>query len=207
MLHQELGMHPYKMMLAQELSKTEWETCQTLCQEVQQHVLHAAVVLLSDEAHFHLCGTINKQNVRYWAVDNSCELYERPLHSPHVTVWCAIAEFGMWGPYFFEEEGVTVTVTSDQCCDMLQNFLRSKLDELEEDVWFQQDGATAHTSHRLLSILREMFPGHLILLRGDIGWPARSPDLTPCDFFLWGYLKAKVCACCPGTIELLKEAI
>ena len=23
-------------------------------------------------------------------------------------------------------------------------------------------------------------------------WPPRSPDLTPCDFFLWGYLKAKV---------------
>ena len=26
----------------------------------------------------------------------------------------------------------------------------------------------------------------------DIGWPLRSPDMTPCDFFLWGYLKAKV---------------
>jgi hypothetical protein len=20
-------------------------------------------------------------------------------------------------------------------------------------------------------------------------WPPRSPDLTPCDFFLWGYVK------------------
>ena len=24
---------------------------------------------------------------------------------------------------------------------------------------------------------------HLVL------WPPRSPDLTPCDFFLWGYVK------------------
>ena len=24
---------------------------------------------------------------------------------------------------------------------------------------------------------------HLLL------WPPRSPDLTPCDFFLWGYVK------------------
>ena len=47
---------------------------------------------------------------------------------------------------------------------------------------------------------------NLIPLRGDIGWPARSPDLTPCDFFLWGYLKAKVYARRPGTIEQL-EAI
>jgi len=23
-------------------------------------------------------------------------------------------------------------------------------------------------------------------------WPPRSPDLTPCDFFLWGYLKERV---------------
>lgn len=31
-----------------------------------------------------------------------------------------------------------------------------------------------------------------ILLLGDISWPARSPDLAPCDFFLWGYLKEEV---------------
>ena len=76
------------------------------------------------------------------------------------------------GPYFFDE-GVTVSMTSDRYCDMLENFLRPKVDELEEDVWFQQDGTTAHTSRSSLSILREMFPGHLISLRGDIGWPAR----------------------------------
>jgi hypothetical protein len=23
-------------------------------------------------------------------------------------------------------------------------------------------------------------------------WPARLPDLTPCDFFLWGYVKDRV---------------
>jgi len=104
----------------------------------------------------------------------------------HASYWVNIktkTEFGVWGTYFFEKKGVTVTVTSDRYCDMLQNFLRPKVDELEEDVWLQQDGATAHTSRRSLSILREMFPGHLIPLRGDIGWPARSPDLTPCDFF------------------------
>ena len=37
-----------------------------------------------------------------------------------------------------------------------------------------------------MSILREMFPGHLISLRGDIGWPARSLDLNPLDFFFSG---------------------
>jgi hypothetical protein len=54
---------------------------------------------------------------------------------------------------------------------MLENFLRPKVDDLFADhgagnVWFQQDGATAHTSRRSLGILREMFPGHVVSLRG-----------------------------------------
>lgn len=53
-----------------------------------------------------------------------------------------------------------------------------------EDIWFQQDGATAHTAQISLTVLRQMFPGWLVSLRGDIGWPARSPDLSMCDFFL-----------------------
>jgi hypothetical protein len=36
---------------------------------------------------------------------------------------------------------------------------------------------------------------------------SRSPDLTPCDFFLWSYLKAKVYEQRPQTLEALKEAI
>jgi len=51
-----------------------------------------------------------------------------------------------------------------------------------------------------------VFPGHVISLRGDIGWPPRSPDLTPCDLCLWGYLKGKVFEQRPVTLEALKEA-
>jgi len=29
-LHADLRMHPYKMMVAQELNVTDWETCRTL---------------------------------------------------------------------------------------------------------------------------------------------------------------------------------
>ena len=52
------------MILAQELSKRDTETFRALCLELQQHVPHAAVVWFSDEAHFHLCGPVNKQNFR-----------------------------------------------------------------------------------------------------------------------------------------------
>ena len=77
-------MHPYKMMLSKELCKRDIETRRALCLAIQQHVPHATAVLLSDEAHFHLCGTGNKQNFR---LENSpCELHECPLHCPQVTV-------------------------------------------------------------------------------------------------------------------------
>ena len=55
--------------------------------------------------------------------------------------------------------------------------------------------------------LREMFPGHLISLHGDISWPTYSTDLNPCDFFLWGYLMSKVHINHPHSIEQLEDAI
>ena len=30
-----------------------------------------------DEAHFHLCGAVNKQNFRYWAENNPRIIQER----------------------------------------------------------------------------------------------------------------------------------
>ena len=38
-------------------------------------------------------------------------------------------------------------------------------------------------------------------------WAPRSCDLTPCDFFLWGYLKHQVYRRKPTSIEQLKEFI
>jgi hypothetical protein len=33
------------------------------------------------------------------------------------------------------------------------------------------------------------FPGRWVGRDGPIPWPPRSPDITPLDFFLWGYFK------------------
>ncbi|GBM90309.1 hypothetical protein AVEN_148622-1, partial [Araneus ventricosus] len=38
--------------------------------------------------------------------------------------------------------------------------------------------------------------------------PPRSPDITPCDFFLWGYMKEKVYVPpMPTTLHALQERI
>jgi SpoVK/Ycf46/Vps4 family AAA+-type ATPase len=36
-----------------------------------------------------------------------------------------------------------------------------------------------------------MFAGHLISHFGDMPWPPHSPNLSTCDFYLWGYLKSR----------------
>jgi hypothetical protein len=52
-----------------------------------------------------------------------------------------------------------------------------------------------------------MFPGLLISRFGDVPWPTRSPDLSLCDFFLWGSLKDRVYAHNPRNLNELKDAI
>ena len=74
-------------------------------------------------------------------------------------------------------------------------------------MWFQQDGVTGHTANESKTIVRNMFPGHLISRFGDVPWYPHSPDLSTCDFFLWGCLKSRVYAHKPHTLNELKEAI
>ena len=61
-----------------------------------------------------------------------------------------------------------------------------------EELWWQQDGAPAHYVLVVREWLDEWFPNMWIGRRGPIEWPPRSPDLTPPDFFLWGYLRDKI---------------
>jgi len=58
------------------------------------------------------------------------------------------------------------------------------------------------TPHATMDILHERFEGMVISRGGDVNWPElRSCDLTPLDFFLWGYLKSQVYTNKPQTIE------
>ncbi|GFG35962.1 hypothetical protein Cfor_02926, partial [Coptotermes formosanus] len=38
-------------------------------------------------------------------------------------------------------------------------------------------------------------------------WPPRSPDLSTCDFYVWGYLKGKVYKSNPHTLDELRKDI
>lgn len=211
-LHKDLKFHPYKMLTVQKLNVRDYAQREEFAVRMQVLLEDEpnAIVIMSDEAHFSLNGSVNKQNFRYWSQENPRVTNEIPLHSPRVTVWCAVAPFGVIGPYFFEENGVTVTVNSERYIHMLNTFFIPELRRRQintRDVYFQQDGATAHTANASMDIVRRMFAGRLISRFGDVPWPPRSPDLSSCDFFLWGYLKERVYVHKPRTLLELKEAI
>ena len=77
--------------------------------------------------------------------------------------------------------------------DMLQNQFLPDLQAAKgnqtDRVIFQQDGATPHRRADVREWIKAQFPHRTIGLGLDVDWPARSPDLSTCDFFLWGYVK------------------
>ena len=58
-----------------------------------------------------------------------------------------------------------------------------------------------------MDLLSGHFEDQLISHLGPVSWPPRSCDTTPLDFFLWGYVKSKVYADKPATIQVLEANI
>ena len=112
-----------------------------------------------------------------------------------MTVWCGIVSFGVLGPCVFEDnEGAAVTVTSERYVTMLRIFREPELRRRGIDlssVWFQQDGATAHTARASMIVLREIFPQNTISRGGNVPWPAISLISPPVIPFYGGISKAE----------------
>jgi hypothetical protein len=101
----------------------------------------------------------------------------------------------MVGPIFFSG-----TVIAEKYQEIIMQFI-SLLNE-ERFCWLQQDGATLHTASSTMEKLKQFFDDRII---SKNLWPPQSPDLTPPDYFLWGYLKQVVYSYRPQTIEDLKQ--
>ncbi|GFW94320.1 transposable element Tc3 transposase [Trichonephila clavipes] len=75
------------------------------------------------------------------------------------------------------------------------------------ELWFHQDGATCHTARATIDLLKDTFGDRLISRFGPVNCPPRSCDLTPLDYFLWGYVKSLVYADKPQTLDPLEDNI
>ena len=201
-------LKPYKVQILQALNEEDvdrrLEFAEQQLKAIENDPDYLDKIVFSDEAIFALSGHVNKQNCRYWSDENPHFFTEAPLNSPKVMVYAGIWRGGIIGPYFFD-----TTVTGDNYLEMLKAFVLPRLQNHPRfrSLLFMQDGAPPHFARTVRQWLDENFPDRWIGRRGPIEWPPRSPDLTPCDFFLWGYLKSQVYAHKPSTSDELKTLI
>ena len=90
---------------------------------------------------------------------------------------------------------------------MLELYVAHQLKEFQQCMMFQQDGAPPHWGSDVRRSLNATSANRWIRRDGPTPWPPRSPDITPLDFFLWGYVKDKVFSTPVPDITNLKARI
>lgn len=157
---------------------------------------HLGNMWFTDESIFTLTGHLNKQNNRVWSGkgNNPHAAVDRVRFPQKVMIWAAMSTNGIRIVPIREN-----IVTSASYIALLQQHFIPLLHQrgLIEQAWIQQDGARPHTAIASLRFLMEHFQDRIVshkIDRFNVGceYPPYSPDLNPCDFFLWGYLKDRV---------------
>ncbi|GFX09840.1 DUF4817 domain-containing protein [Trichonephila clavipes] len=167
-------------------------------------------ILWTDEAHFWLHGDVNNHNCRIWATSNPREYTQKPLHSPKVTAWCVFTGSLIIGPFFETVPSkwmIMETVNAQRYLTLLRETVVPCLIQRGQmsNVTFMQDGATSHTANPVKTFLIQTFgEDRIVSRRCRYPWP---PDLTPADFWLWGYLKSRMYLSGPSSLPELKDAI
>ena len=88
--------------------------------------------------------------------------------------------------------------------EMLESFVYPHIQEVQ-DVIFSRMVLLLNLLLRVRESLNRQLPGKWIARCGPLAWPARSPDVTPLDFFFWDYVKDCVFSNPLKDIEGLKD--
>ncbi|GBO01185.1 hypothetical protein AVEN_234091-1 [Araneus ventricosus] len=71
-----------------------------------------------------------------------------------------------------------------------------------------QDGAPPHIDHHVKQLLRHHFTdARVISPHFRTACPPLSPDITLCDFWLWGFLKDNIYRKSPASLSDMKDSI
>jgi hypothetical protein len=70
-LHKGLNFHPYKMVVVRELSDLDMANRRAVAERLIGILRDDVIILMTDDAHFHLSGSVNKDNFHYWAEEKS----------------------------------------------------------------------------------------------------------------------------------------
>ena len=161
-------------------------------------------ILWSDEAVFHIGGFVSRHNSHYWAAHDPEVTVEKMQNRPKVTVWCGMTATKVIGPYLLCD-----TMNAERYLQILEDYvwpIISGWENIDEFV-FTHDDAPPRFALGVRAWLDQKFQGPWVGPQGPHEWPARSPDLTPCDFSLWGWAKEEVYRAKSHTFEQLEDRI
>lgn len=192
-------LYPYHKMPVQDLSQRDPEMRLDFCRFVNRQregdLNFGNNILFTDEACFTRRGVTNFHNEHVYADENPHAIkvnhFQREFK---INVWAGIIGNFIVGPVRLPQR-LTGEIYLRQ---HLQNTLPDLLDDLPlqllRDMWFMHDGAPPHFSLDVRNHLNQQYPNKWIGRGNDapVKWPARSPDLTPLDYFFWGHLKSIV---------------
>lgn len=199
------GQHPFHFRKVQELTSIDCEPRLQLCRWILDHP--NVNILFSDESMFTRIGIFNSHNEHWWAYRNPNLAREHSFqHRFSVNVWAGILNNCLIGPFFIEGR-----LTGLDYLNLLRRMLEDMTDRVPlanlRDLYFQHDGAPPHYHREVRAYLDQEFGERWIGRGGPIAWPARSPDLTPLDFFLWSEIKRRVYHSEPRSERDLKRRI
>lgn len=213
----DLRLHPYQMIRRHELFPGDPPRRIAFCNWLlARPPRFLEDFCIGDEAAFSLNCSLNTHNVRQYAPQGQKPIdfsFEKRDSRQKLTVWIGLIGNGnLIGPFLFRENvngDVYLAMINDQVVPYLDGFPRFQRQQNGElrHLWWAQDGAPPHRRRTVTDRLRELFGNRVIALNQPVEWPPRSPDLTPLDFFLWGYLKARVYTTPPANLDDLQERI
>ena len=199
-IHLDIKFHPYVLVKRKKLKPEDparrLQFCNRFINTVTNDPDFLNKMIVSDEAIFSMNSEVNTRNVIKYAEyghGHPAEHYVEFEQGPDkIMVWVGITRNGViFGPHVVRGRLDTREYIRIIRYNVIQReFPRYGINQ--EMMWWQQDGAPAHTSNASLRYLRGQFPGRVMGKGGDWHWPARSPDLAICDFFLWGQLKQMI---------------
>lgn len=188
-------MHNYKFITVQAMHPEDpvnrAQLCETILIRSQEDNDFLKKIIWTDESKFSREGIFNRRNHHIWANENPHAIRERGFQQTFsFNVFCLLKDNKLCYHIY---DG---TLTSQRYMEILRTIVSDFLDDLPLQeygrCWYQLDGAPPHCTREVSNVLDDMFEDRWIRRRGPWLWPARSPDLTPLDFYLWGKMKSKV---------------
>ena len=162
-------------------------------------------VVTCDEAWFYLKDSRGKTSIQYLRANqkrNQAEVLTRVTHSKGVMVWIAFCADGFFIPIFVTPGA---KIDSDYyCSNVIKPFYREYIKRYpDNNLLFHQDSAPAHVSRKTTAFMDSLRLQYITKHQ----WMPSSPDCSPCDYWLFGYLKNRMKRRKAKTINGLKKVL